>query len=130
MSTFYEYLYYYYNALQTPTPNIGFTRRFTACMQRPQSARGALEDPTALPQSIYSAMSNTLCKRHPAVFILGMFAINAAAWRSRRLHSVFTAFLQRCWRLHSAHLGDLYMCILQSIRTTNKSLKSKLLSCL
>jgi len=29
------------------------------------------------------------------------------AWRSGRLHSVFTALAQRCWRLHSAHLGVL-----------------------
>ena len=34
--------------------------------------------------------------------------INAAARRSRRLHSVSIAFPQRCWRLHSAHLGDLH----------------------
>jgi len=36
-----------------------------------------------------------------------MLKINAAAWRSRRLHRVSTAFAQRCWRLHSAHLGVL-----------------------
>ena len=40
-------------------------------------------------------------------FVLSMPKINAAAWRSRRLHSVSTAFAQRCWRLHSAHLGVL-----------------------
>jgi len=30
------------------------------------------------------------------------------AWRSSRLHSVSKAFAQRCWRLHSAHLGVLH----------------------
>ena len=35
-NTFYDCLYYYQNALQTPTPNAGFTRRL-------YSVHGALE---------------------------------------------------------------------------------------
>jgi len=50
-NTFYEYLFYYQNALQTPTPDAEFTRRFDMVhAARPQRAHGALEDPTALPQ--------------------------------------------------------------------------------
>ena len=59
------------------------------------------------PQRCHSVLSNTLWKRQAAAFVLSMLKINAAAWRSRRLHSVCTAFAQRCWRLHSAHLGVL-----------------------
>jgi len=51
-------------------------------------------------------MSNTLCKRQAAVFVLGMFKINAAAWR---LHSVLDIVFKAFWRLHSAHLGDLQL---------------------
>jgi len=40
---------------------------------RPQSAHGALEDLTTLPQSPLSELSNTLCKRQAAAFILSMF---------------------------------------------------------
>jgi len=36
-----------------------------------------------------------------------MFKIITAAWRSRRWQSAHTARTQLCWRLHSAHLGDL-----------------------
>jgi len=43
----------------------------------------------------HSELSNTMCKRQAAAFVLSMFKINAAAWRSRRLYSVFTAFPQR-----------------------------------
>jgi len=68
---------------------------FTACTQR---AHGALEDPN-------SVLSKTLWKRQAAAFVLSMLKINAAAWRFRRLQSVSTAFVQRCRRLHSAHLG-------------------------
>jgi len=56
-------------------------RIYTASLQR---AHGTLEDPTALPQHL----SNTLWKRQVAAFVLSMLKINAAAWRSRRLHSV------------------------------------------
>ena len=63
---------------------------------RPQRAHCTLEDLTALPQRPHSALSNTLCKRHVA-----LFKANVAALRSRRLHIVFTAFPQRCWRLHN-----------------------------
>ena len=80
---------------------------FTACTRRAHSAHGALEDPTALPQRCHSVLSNTLWKRQAVAFVLSMLKVNAAAWRSRRLHSVSTAFAQRCWRLHSAHLGVL-----------------------
>jgi len=76
------------NALQTPSPNTGFTRRlYSVHAARLQRAHGALEDPTALPQPPYSALFNTLCKRQTAAFVLSMFKINAAAWRSRRFHS-------------------------------------------
>ena len=50
---------------------------------------GALEDPAALPQRPHRALSNTLCKRQAAAFVLNMFKINAAVWRSRRFTSVF-----------------------------------------
>jgi len=38
-------------------------------------------------------LSNTLWKRQAAAFGLSMLKINAAAWSSRRLHSVCTALL-------------------------------------
>jgi len=56
--TFYNYLYFYQNAFQTPTQNAGFTRRFY---------NGALEDHQA------------------AAFILSILKTNAAAWLSRQL---------------------------------------------
>ena len=56
------------------------------------------------PQRYQRVLSNTLCKRQAAAFVLSMLKINAAACRSRRLHSVSTALLA----LHSAHLGDLH----------------------
>ena len=37
--TFYDYLYFCQNALQTPTSNAGFTRRFTACTRRSHNAK-------------------------------------------------------------------------------------------
>jgi len=81
LNTFFNYLYYYQNALQTPSPNTGFTRRFYRVQAaRPQRAHGALEDPTAMQQRLYSALSNTLCKRRAAAFDFSMFKINAAAW--------------------------------------------------
>ena len=50
-NTFYDYLYYYPNALQTPIPNAEFTRRlYSVHAARSQRAHGALEDPKALPQ--------------------------------------------------------------------------------
>jgi len=63
---------------------------------RPQRAHAALEDLTALPQRPHSALSNTLCKCHVA-----LLKTNAAALRFRRLHIVFTAFPQRCWRRYN-----------------------------
>jgi len=108
---FYDYLYYYQNALQTLSPCPGFTRRlYSVHTARPQRAHGVLEDHTPLPQRLHSALSSTLCKRQAAAFVLSMFKINAAAWRSMRLHSVFTAFTQRCWRLHSTQVVDLQCC--------------------
>ena len=71
---------------------------FTVCTQR------AHNEPTALwktPQRCHSVLSNTLWKRQAAAFVLSMLKVNAAAWRSRPLHSVSSAFAQRCWRLHS-----------------------------
>jgi len=78
-NTFYDYLFYYQCALQTPTPNAEFTRRLYSVTTRPQRC--------------HSVLSNTLWKRQAAAFVLSMFKINAAAWRSRRLHSVCTALL-------------------------------------
>jgi len=56
-------------------------------------------------QLVHSA--HTLWKRQAAAFVLSMLKIDAATWRSRWLHSVSTEFPQRCWHLHSAHLGVL-----------------------
>jgi len=90
----YDYLFYYKNALQTPTPNAEFTRRlYSVHAARSQRAHGALEDPTALPQRCHSVLSNTLWKRQAAAFVLSMLKIIAAAWRFRRLHNVCTALL-------------------------------------
>jgi len=61
---------------------------FTAC---PRRAHGALKDTTALPQSPHSTLSNTQCKSQAAALVTSMLKINAAAWRSMGLHSVFTA---------------------------------------
>jgi len=108
LNTLSDYIYYYQNALQKA--NTGFKRRLcNVHAARQQRAHGVLKDPTALPQRPHSALSNTLCKRQAVAFVLNMFKINAAAWRSRRLYSVFTACPQRCWRLPSAHLGDLQL---------------------
>ena len=50
-NTFYDYLFYYQNALQTPILIAEFTRRlYSVHAARSQRAHGALEDPTALPQ--------------------------------------------------------------------------------
>jgi len=46
-----------------------------------------------IPQRCHSVLSNTLWKRQAAAFVLSMLKVNAAAWRSRRLHSVYTALL-------------------------------------
>jgi len=94
LNTFYDYLYYYQNALQTLSPNTGLTRRFYSVHAScPQGTHGALEDPTALPQRPHSTLSNTLCKRQAVAFVLSMFKINATAWRPRQLHSISTALL-------------------------------------
>jgi len=48
--TFYDYLFYYQNVLQTPALNADFTRRlYSVHAARPQRAHGALEDTTVLP---------------------------------------------------------------------------------
>ena len=74
----YDYLYHYQNALQTPSQNAGLTKRlYSLHTTSPQRAHGALEDPTALPQRPHRALSNTLCKRRVAAFVLNMFKINA-----------------------------------------------------
>ena len=69
-------------------------RIYTASLQ---GARGAL---TTRPRRFRrhhsvatTCLSNTLWKRHAAAFVLSMLKINAAARRSRRLHSVSTALL-------------------------------------
>jgi len=77
-----------------------FTAWTRALTTRPRRSRR--------PHSVcHSVLSNTLWKRQDAAFVLSMLKVNAAAWRSRRLHSVCTAFARRCWHLHSAHLGVL-----------------------
>ena len=66
---------------------------FTACTRRAYNA------PTALyntPQRCHSVLSNTLWKRQAAAFVMSILKVNAAAWRSMRLHSVSTAFARRC----------------------------------
>jgi len=80
-------------------------RIYTASLQR---ARGALTTRPRRSRRPHSVLSNTPWKRQAAAFVLSMLKVNAASWRSRRLHSVLTAFAQRCWRLHSAHLGVLH----------------------
>ena len=63
---------------------------YTVSLQR---ARGALTTRPRRSRRPRSVLSNTLCKRQAAAFVLSMPKINAAAWRSRRLHSVSTALL-------------------------------------
>jgi len=99
----YIYLYHYQNALQTPTSNTRLTRRLysvhVACLLH---AHGALEDPTTLSQSPHSALSNTLCKRQTAGFILSMLKINTAAWcttKKRLMHSGNTHLFHLLWNL-------------------------------
>jgi len=73
-------LFYYQNALQTPTTNAEFSRRlYSVHAARSQRAHGALEDP----QRCHSVLSNTPWKRQAAAFVLSMLEVNAAAWRSR-----------------------------------------------
>jgi len=98
-NTFYKFLYYYQNALQTPTPNAEFTRRlYSMHAARPQRAHSTLEDPTALPQCCHNALFNTLCKRQAVPFISSMLKTNAAAWRSKRSHSAHTALVATAQR--------------------------------
>jgi len=91
---FYNYLYYYQNALQTPTSNAGFTQRlYTVHAARPQCTHSDLLDRTTLPQRCHSALSNMLYKRLAVSFILNMLKTNATTWHSRRLHSAQPALL-------------------------------------
>ena len=105
----YDYSYYQ-NALQTPSLNTRLKGIFTACSWRSRRP--------------HSELSNTLCKRQAAAFVLSMFKINAATWSSRWsqcLHSVSTAihsvagdcsartsaicsFFERCWNVVRAPL--------------------------
>ena len=56
-NTFYD-LFYYQNALQTPTPNAEFTQRlYSVHAARSQRAHGALEDPIALPQRCHIVLT-------------------------------------------------------------------------
>jgi len=94
--------YYYQKLLYTPAPNKEFTKRLHSAHEaRQQRAHGALEDPTTLPQRSHSALLSR-------GLIFGHVQNNRRRWRSRRWHSAHTASTQRCWRLHSAHLGDLH----------------------
>ena len=73
-----------------PTPNAEFAwRLYNVHTAGSQRAHGALEVPTAF----HRVLSNTRWKRQAAAFVLSMLKVNAAAWRSRRLHSVCTALL-------------------------------------
>jgi len=86
-------IFNYQNALQTPTLIAELIRRlYSVHAARSHRAHGALEDP----QRCHNVLSNTLWKRQAAALVLSMLKINAAAWRSRRLHSISTAFAQRC----------------------------------
>ena len=91
MNSYYDYLYYYQNALQTPSQIIGFTRRlYSVHTGRLPRAHGTLEDLIVLPQRSHGALTNTLCKRQAASFVLSMFKLNAAdcTASSQRSHSV------------------------------------------
>ena len=80
-----------------PTPNVEFTRRL-------YSVHTARSQRSRRPHSV--ATANTLWKRQAAAFVLSMLKENAAAWRSRRMHSVagvctartstFCNFFKRC----------------------------------
>jgi len=65
---------------------------FTACTRRAHNAPTAL---SKTPQRCHSVLSNTLWKRQAAVFVLSMLKVNAATWRSRRLHSVAGLYTAR-----------------------------------
>ena len=69
-----------------------FTRRVhNAPTTRPRRSRRPVSVATALPQRCHIVLSNTLCKRQAAAFVLSILKINAVAWRSMRFHSVSTA---------------------------------------
>jgi len=54
--------------MQTQSQNTGFTRRlYSVHGARPQSAHGAQEEPTSLPQCHHSLQFNTLGKRQAEV---------------------------------------------------------------
>jgi len=90
-NTFKYYLYYYQNALQTPPQNTEITQRLHSVhAARPQRAHGAVEERP------HSTLSNTLCKRQAAACFC------TSSQRSK-------AFPWRCWRFHSAHLGDQHL---------------------
>jgi len=85
--------------MQTPPQDTGFTKRpYSAPTTVPHCDHGALEDPIALPQRSHIALSRALCNRRAEALSLCMFKMN---------HSAYTARTQRCWRLFSAHHGDL-----------------------
>ena len=87
----YNFNYYYQNVLRTPSPNSGLTRRLHSVhTARPQRAHGALEDPTALPQRLHTALFNTLYKRQAAAFVLSVsIALLATAKRTLRRSAIF-----------------------------------------
>ena len=93
-------MFYYQNALQTPTPNAEFTRRlYSVHAARRQRTHGTLEDTTALPQHAVLHVVETPSR---------VLKLHAAAWRSRRFHSVSTAlvaFAQRTTRRSAIFLN-------------------------
>jgi len=131
LNTYCDYVYYYHNASCKRRVKIldlqGVYRAYAerahgAPTTRPQRTHEALEDPTALPQRPYSALSNTLHMQTPNRGVCFDHVQNtwrsrrlhsvftAFQWRSRRLHSVFTAFQWRCWRLHSVFTAFQWRC--------------------
>ena len=97
----------------------------TACTRRAHNAFTAL---LKTPQRCQSVLSNTRWKRQAAAFVLSMLKINAAAWRSRRLHIVSTAllaFAQRAPRRSAIfktllNTNKLYVCFLNDVINTLK----------
>jgi len=90
LNAFNDYLFYYQNALQIQD----LQRVFTACMRRAHNALKTLQRCHKVP----TARCPTRCA-------------NAKPWLCFEHVQKYntTAFTQRCWRLHSAHHGDLQL---------------------
>ena len=106
MNTFYDYLYYFQIALQTPSPNAEFTKRlYSVNATSPQRAYSALEDPPALPQRPTARCLTSCANAKPRRLFWACskqtqshgVLIDCTA-SSQRLHSVFTALLATAQR--------------------------------